>query len=182
MHFPSASFIFLALASLCAVADAWVIEVNTPTLTQCKAGYLSWAGKNSPFNVTIINHKTGEYLKTFGAIKGTNYTWTVDLPSGRNVALKVIDAKGNINYSNGVSIKNSTDNTCITSGVDISTNATVSQDGLPAVTGNASSPDISSGAIGPNAAAQTPTQSSSAIRITAGLTLLLACSGFALVA
>jgi hypothetical protein len=171
----------MALASLCAVANAWVLEVNTPTLTQCKAGYLSWAGKNSPYNVTIINQKSGQYLKTFGAITGTNYTWTVDLPSGRNVALKVVDAKGNINYSNGVFIKNSTDSTCVTSDIDASTNATVSAIGMPTVTGNATTNGVTSGGIGPNAAAQTADQSS-ASRITAGLGLLLACSALALVA
>lgn len=36
MHFPSASLAFMALASLCAVANAWVLEVNTPTLTQVR--------------------------------------------------------------------------------------------------------------------------------------------------
>ncbi|KAK9894605.1 hypothetical protein P389DRAFT_173679 [Cystobasidium minutum MCA 4210] len=190
MQLPSIAIILAAFVTLCAAAkskttsnnNAWVLEVNTPTLTQCKSGYLSWAGKYSPFNVSIINQKNGDYLKSFGAVAGTNYTWTVDLPAGRNVALKVIDAKGNINYSNGLYVKNSTDSTCVTSAVDVSGNATVTPDTMPTIAGNASSPGVSSGAIGPNAAATTSNQVSSSSRLTAGLGLLLSCSLIALVA
>jgi hypothetical protein len=192
MHFPSLAVIVASLATLCvagtskssskSTGQAWVLEVDTPTLTQCKAGYLSWAGKNSPFNVSIVSQKNGDYLKSFGAVAGTNYTWTVDLPAGRNVALKVIDAKGNINYSNGLYVKNSTDSTCVTASVDVSSNATVSHGTMPTIAGNATAPTVSSGGIGPNAAASTSNLSSSSTRLTAGLGLLLACSLVALAA
>lgn len=179
-----ASFIALCIVAFCTLVSAGVLEVNTPQLTQCKAGYLSWAGKYAPFNLTIINQKNGDALKTFGAVTGQNYSWTVDLPTGRNVALMIVDAKGNINYSNGVYIKNSSDSSCVSSAVDESRNATVTADAMPTVTGNTTA-RVSSGAIGANAAATTSAdKDNSASQMTAvgGLGLLLACSIIALVA
>jgi len=51
-------------------------------------------------------------------------------------------------YSNGVYIKNSSVSTCVSATVDESTNATVSQIGLPGISGNATTAGVSSGGIG----------------------------------
>lgn len=172
--------------TLFALVASGPLEINAPSLTQCKPAYLSWVGKYPPFNVTVINDQSGKVLKAFGLREGNNLTWTCDLPGRTEVSVKITDAKGNINWSNGVWIKNTTDTSCLSSVVDVSSGSgglvTAGNGTTPIApaggvgAANATMPAHSSG-IGANAAATTSRAASAASQTTA-----LASASIALVA
>ena len=47
------------------------------------------------------------FSKDFGQLNVSMFTWTVDLPSGTSVSLKVTDSTGAINYDQAVTIRES---------------------------------------------------------------------------
>ncbi|KAJ9095367.1 hypothetical protein QFC19_007611 [Naganishia cerealis] len=81
-------FAAIALAAAAVLGQ----QINTPpTLTVCQPTLLSWNGGSTPYFLSVIpgGQASGAALKDFGEVSGTSTTWTVDLPAGTSITLKL---------------------------------------------------------------------------------------------
>ncbi|EHS62694.1 uncharacterized protein PGTG_21201, partial [Puccinia graminis f. sp. tritici CRL 75-36-700-3] len=106
----------LALAQT-APPDAPVL--NTPSsVVQCLPTLLTFHGGTPPYTLTAI--PAGQVgalpLADLGPQTGESYTWVTNLAAGTATTLQIRDSKGNINYSQAVTVQPSSDSSCLKSG------------------------------------------------------------------
>jgi hypothetical protein len=80
--------------------------VNSPELKQCQPAKISWAPTQGPYNVVVTkaSDPCGEPLVDLGDFKTTVTQWTVNLPSGTEVQVSVLDAKDQEAWSSKITI------------------------------------------------------------------------------
>ncbi|KAJ9122311.1 hypothetical protein QFC22_001732 [Naganishia vaughanmartiniae] len=115
---------FTAIALVAAAVLGQQIS-TPPTLTVCQPTLLSWTGGSQPYFLSVIpgGQASAAALKDFGQQTANSYTWTVDLPAGTQITLKLTDSTGNTVYSSPVTIQAGTSTSCINAAVSGSSSA-----------------------------------------------------------
>ncbi|KAK1924167.1 hypothetical protein DB88DRAFT_489318 [Papiliotrema laurentii] len=126
--------------ALSAVALAQELKVNSPaSLIQCQPALLSWEGGSAPYYLAAIpgGQPSAAALKDFGTLNNNSLTWTVDVPAGTSVTIKVTDSTGAVNYNSAVTIQ---------AGSDSCLNGASASSGASSASGSATSAAASSAA------------------------------------
>ncbi|WVR07122.1 hypothetical protein IAU60_004163 [Kwoniella sp. DSM 27419] len=137
------SLLVLAASAGLALAD---LTIQTPaSLIQCQPALLAWGGGAAPYYVAVIpgSQASAAAIKDFGEQTGTSMTWTVDIPAGTSITLKVTDSSGAVNYNQAVTIQPGSSNSCLTAGAaNVASRASASA--TSAIVGSASMSSVSS--------------------------------------
>ncbi|KAG8694139.1 hypothetical protein FRC08_008686 [Ceratobasidium sp. 394] len=104
----------VALAGFVA-AQGGMTVATPPSVVQCQPVQLSWSGGTAPYFPSIIpgGQPSAPALKDFPQQQGTSLTWTVDLPQGTSITVRITDSTGTIQYSSAITIQNSSDASCL---------------------------------------------------------------------
>lgn len=106
------SFVALAVATAAVLGQ----QINTPaSLTVCQPTLLSWSGGQAPYFLSVIpgGQASAAPLKDFDQQSDTSETWTVDIPAGTSITLKLTDSTGNTVYSSPVTISEGSSTSCL---------------------------------------------------------------------
>jgi hypothetical protein len=81
------------------------LVVHSPaTLVACQTTLLSWGGGTGPYRLSVIRGGQAheDPLRDFGEISTQALTWSVDVPIGTSITLKLTDSTGETVYSSPV--------------------------------------------------------------------------------
>ena len=139
-------------AAFAAVANA-ALTVNSPAaLIQCQPVSLSWSGSTAggPYFVSLIpgGQASAAPLADLGEVAESPLSYTVAVPSGTSVTIRVVDASGNPNYSDPITVQAGSSDSCLTGGSASGSASGASESGA-SMTGSQSgsaSPTASGGA------------------------------------
>ncbi|KAI9627886.1 hypothetical protein KEM48_011962 [Puccinia striiformis f. sp. tritici PST-130] len=93
--------------------------INTPaSVAQCLPALLTFHGGVPPYTLSAIpaGQPGALPLVELGQQSGDSFTWIANLASGTATTLQIRDSRGNINYSQAVTIQPNSDDACLKSG------------------------------------------------------------------
>lgn len=97
------------LLALAGAALAQTLSINTPpSIQQCQPAQFTITGGTAPYILAAIpqSQPTAAALATIvDNLNSQTYTWTVNLPAGTAINVRVTDATGAINYSSGLTVQ-----------------------------------------------------------------------------
>ncbi|TEB27009.1 hypothetical protein FA13DRAFT_1756107 [Coprinellus micaceus] len=90
--------------------------VSEPELTQCESAKISWQGTTGPYNVILVDaaEPCGEPLAEVGDFDKTFVNWKVAIPAGKVVQISIADSKDDEAWSGNITVKASSDSSCLT--------------------------------------------------------------------
>ncbi|MER5546483.1 Ser-Thr-rich GPI-anchored membrane family protein [Streptomyces sp. NPDC002589] len=92
------------------------LTINTPSNpVVCQPLTLSWSGGQGPYRLEVLpgNQPSAPPLRDLGEQDGTTYTWTVDVPQGTSLGLKLQDSTGAIAQSAPFTVQDGPDKSCL---------------------------------------------------------------------
>ncbi|WVR06408.1 hypothetical protein IAU60_003439 [Kwoniella sp. DSM 27419] len=120
MKFTSTAAALALVGAVVAQQTSGDITVNTPaSLVQCQPAQLSWSGGKAPYIVAIIpgGQASAAAIATVDdQAQGTSETWTVNIPAGQSVSIKLTDADGKIQYSSPLDVQSGSSSACLAAG------------------------------------------------------------------
>lgn len=134
------STLFALFAFVVAVFAA-DLSVNTPqNVQECKRMTLTWQGGKAPYAISVLNatDPCGESLAELPDTNDTWYHWASPNVTGP-VIFAVVDGNGDEEWTNALTIANSTTGSCTATGSGSGTTMVVTNTAPPAVPSAASS-------------------------------------------